>query len=200
MDVPDDLPVAGTVVLVRPAARRFEVLLMRRPERGSFAGAWVFPGGKVEEADRVGGDEMDDARRAGIRETFEEVGLVVADLAVLSRWTPPVEAPRRIRTWFFVAPATDAEVAAAADEVTEHSWISPAVALERHASGEWRMFPPTWMTLHGLLSFDDAESVLAAAGEARAFATTMDGTAFRWDGLRLETRELPWTLAVEQTA
>ena len=44
----DDLPVAGTAVLLRPTPEGFAVLLMRRPDRGSFAGAWVFPGGKVE--------------------------------------------------------------------------------------------------------------------------------------------------------
>lgn len=203
MDVPEELPVAGTVVLVRNGehsvgANGVEVLLMRRPDRGSFAGAWVFPGGRVEEIDRMpGARELDDARRAAIRETFEEVGLVVGELVALSCWTPPAGIPRRIRTWFFLARSEAGSVRAAADEVVEHAWITPADALKRHAAGEWTLFPPTWVTLHGLLDAGDAEAALADAGPARAYATQIDGTTFHWDGLRLETRELPWTLAVE---
>ncbi|KJL46793.1 hypothetical protein RS84_03434 [Microbacterium hydrocarbonoxydans] len=198
MDVPEELPVAGTVVLLRTGAHGMEVLLMRRPERGSFGGAWVFPGGKVEDIDRMpDSSEADDARRAGIRETFEEVGLVVSDLVALSRWVPPPEAPRRIRTWFFVARAAGDDVHAAADEVVEHVWITPAAALDQHAAGAWTMFPPTWMTLHDLTTFGDVSAVLAAAGRHRSFATRVDGTAFVWEGLRLETRELPWRLRAE---
>ena len=48
-----DLPLAGTVVVLRDGALGAEVLLMRRPDRGSFAGGWAFPGGKVEAADAV---------------------------------------------------------------------------------------------------------------------------------------------------
>ncbi len=71
MSAPESsLPVAGTVVVRRAADPGFELLLMRRPDRGSFAGAWVFPGGKVEPGDvREGDDEAEDARRAAIRET-----------------------------------------------------------------------------------------------------------------------------------
>ena len=39
------IPVAATVVLLRDATRGVEVLMIERPDRGSFAGAWVFPGG-----------------------------------------------------------------------------------------------------------------------------------------------------------
>lgn len=199
-DVDDrDLPVAGTVVLLRPGAAGVEVLLMRRPGRGSFADAWVFPGGKVEESDRrPGATEEDDAGRAGIREAFEEVGLVVHDPVVLSRWQPPVEAPVRIRTWFFLAAAPDASLVISEGEVVDTAWVTPAQALERHAAGEWTLFPPTWITLHQLTDAVSVESALAAAGVARLFSTrvqeTEQGTAFVWDELRLETGSLPWRL------
>lgn len=201
MSDPDDpdLPVAGTVVLLRQGAAGVEALLMRRPGRGSFAGAWVFPGGKVEESDRrQGADEEDDARRAGIRETFEEVGLVVGDLIVLSRWQPPVEAPVRIRTWFFLAEAPRAALALSEGEVVDAAWVTPADALERHARGEWTLFPPTWITLHQLTDAASVASALASAGIARRFSTRVlesdQGTAFVWDDLRLETGSLPWRL------
>lgn len=47
------VPVAGTVLLLRDGADGLEVLMIERPDRGSFAGAWVFPGGKLEPADRA---------------------------------------------------------------------------------------------------------------------------------------------------
>lgn len=195
----DDLPVAGTAVLLRPTPEGFAVLLMRRPDRGSFPGAWVFPGGKVEPSDRrKGADESDDARRAAVRETAEEVGLVISDPVPLSRWQPPVEAPTRIRTWFFLASAPDDEPRVSVDEVVDVVWLSPAEALSRHATGELTMFPPTWVTLHQLSRFASADAALASAGVARHFSTRVvestHGTHFEWDGLRLRTGSLPWVI------
>jgi 8-oxo-dGTP pyrophosphatase MutT (NUDIX family) len=197
-DPEESLPVAGTVVLLRPAAAGVEVLVMRRPDRGSFAGAWVFPGGKVEDVDRrPGAPESEDARRAGIRETFEEVGLDVDELVALSQWQPPREAPTRIRTWFFLAAAPDQQPSLSADEVSEIEWVSPADALERHGAGAWTLFPPTWMTLHRLTVFDDVESALASAGTAELFQTRVQdaGRVFAWAQGRLDATRLPWTFA-----
>ncbi|WP_431073379.1 NUDIX hydrolase [Microbacterium phyllosphaerae] len=202
MTEPDDLPVAGTAVLLRTAAHGFEVLLIRRPDRGSFPGAWVFPGGKVEQRDRGAvDDEQGDARRAAVRETLEEVGLVITDPVVISRWQPPVEAPVRIRTWFFLAIASEAPDGAlrvSADEVVEATWATPADALQKHSAGEWRLFPPTWVTLHQLSRFGGAEEALAAGGFVQHFSTKVVesdlGTAFEWEGLRLETGSLPWRI------
>jgi 8-oxo-dGTP pyrophosphatase MutT (NUDIX family) len=71
----------------------FEVLMVRRNDRGQFASALVFPGGVVEEGDRdptwldhvdgaVGMDAEERALRiAGIRETFEETAVLVAENA-----------------------------------------------------------------------------------------------------------------------
>lgn len=202
----DDLPVAGTVVLLRPGspaddrADGIEVLLVRRPGRGSFADAWVFPGGKVEESDRrAGDDEVDRARRAGIRETEEEVGLTVEEVVVLSRWQPPLEAPVRIRTWFFLAVAPVGDLRLSADEIVDAQWVSPAQALAHHATGEWTLFPPTWMTLNQLSATESVDQALAAAGAARHFSTRVltegDGAVFAWEDLRLDTRSLPWTLS-----
>lgn len=195
----EQLPVAGTVIMLHPDDGGFEVLLMRRPARGSFPDAWVFPGGRVEDGDRrPGAGEVDDARRAGIRETFEEVGLVVDEAVVLSCWHPPVEAPTRIRTWFFVAPAPRGTLTTSAEEVVEAVWIRPADALRAHAAGEWTLFPPTWMTLEHLRRFESAEAVRDAAREPEHFATRVvrsaDGPAFEWGPVRLETGSLPWRI------
>src|SRR5688500_13210336 len=80
------IPVAATVVLLRDTDEGPEVLLLERPDRGSFAGAWVFPGGKLDDADRLSPDEPEEhaARRAGVRETLEESGLVVDPEALVT--------------------------------------------------------------------------------------------------------------------
>src|SRR4051812_34542798 len=100
---------AATVAVLRDGADGAEVLLLERPhDRGSFAAAWVFPGGSVDEED------AGDLRRAAVRETLEETGLVVPPdaLVPLARWHPPAEAPKRLVTSFFVvaAPESHSEI------------------------------------------------------------------------------------------
>lgn len=194
----ESLPVAGTAVILRDAPSGVEVLLIRRPARGSFAGAWVFPGGKVEDADRVAGAapgdgaERADAERAAVRETEEEVGLAITGLTPLSRWEPPIGVPTRIRTWFFLAEAQAGELRPSPDEVVDATWIAPAQALSRHATGDLLLFPPTWVTLDRLTAFDDVASAFAAVDAPAVFTTRMDGKTFLWGDDRLETAELPW--------
>jgi 8-oxo-dGTP pyrophosphatase MutT (NUDIX family) len=66
---------AATVLLVRDA-NPWELLLIHRPGGADFApGAYVFPGGTVHDDDRAWGDEI---RGAGVREVFEEVGILLA--------------------------------------------------------------------------------------------------------------------------
>lgn len=166
---PDDgadpgIPVAATVVLLRDAPAGPEVLLLERPDRGSFAGAWVFPGGKLEDADAAGGEESS-ARRAAVRETAEETGLVLdpADLVTLSCWDPPPGIALRIRTWFFVAAAPSGDLRLQPDEAVAAEWARPGDLLARHGRGELTLYPPTWVTLHGLAAHADAPSALGAA-------------------------------------
>lgn len=174
----DDIPVAATVVLARDTDRGPEVLMIERPDRGSFAGAWVFPGGKLEEGDRTGPDESEEdvARRAGVRETFEETGLTldVETLTAFSCWTPPPGIALRIRTWFFLAAApADVSLALSAHEAVWAGWVRPADVLERHGRGEVTLYPPTWITLHDLSQQSDVDDLLAMArlGGVRRFET-----------------------------
>lgn len=168
---------AATVVLLRESPHGPEVLLLERPShRGSFAGAWVFPGGYVDPADRQDRGLHDDdgrdpllaaARRAGVRETREETGmdLDAAGLVPFSIWTPPPSAPKRLRTWFFLAAvdrAADGRIVLSADEHVDHAWLTPAEALLRHGQGLVSLVPPTWMTLRWL----GAQGTVAGALEA----------------------------------
>ncbi len=213
------IPVAATVVLLRDAAdgQGVEVLMIERPDRGSFAGAWVFPGGKLEEADGTPGREPEEAvaRRAGVRETVEETGLGVdpAGLVTLSCWDPPPGLALRIRTWFFLAPEPPGELVLSPDEVVAAEWARPADLLARHGQGAVTLYPPTWVTLHGLLEHPDTASVLGAArlGGVQTFETVArrggEGPMLLWQGdaeyepdaaaaasarHRLEIGALPW--------
>jgi 8-oxo-dGTP pyrophosphatase MutT (NUDIX family) len=214
---------AATAVLLRDGADGLEVLLLERPrDRGSFPGAWVFPGGRVDAEDWADGECQDSenvaeegaARRAAIREVREETGLEVAPdhLVTVACWVPPASAPRRYRTWFYTAPAPAGELVISPEEVVDFAWIRPAVALGLHASGTLKLVPPTWVTLHGLV---DYRTVAAALEDARrrpvqTFVTHAGAgaTVLLWEGdaayddetlidaagarHRLELRKLPW--------
>lgn len=186
----DEVPgSAATVVLLRDGERGVEVLLAERPrDRGSFAGAWVFPGGAVDEADAAGGsvDTEDAARRAAVRETREEIGLELDrdDLVPFSRWTPPKNSPKQLRTTFFAVRVPDGEIRPAPDEVMAVEWIRPIDALDRHAAGSMTLWPPTWVTLHGLQRAASVDEALAElrSGEVRPYVARVshDGSTIFW--------------------
>ncbi|MCQ1957633.1 NUDIX hydrolase [Arthrobacter sp. zg-Y826] len=167
---------AATVVLLRDSDAGPEVLLLERPTAGSFGGAWVFPGGRVDPEDRVEGEpEAAAALRAGVRETAEETGLVLpaADLVPLSCWIPPENIPRRYQTWFFAAKAPDGDIRLNPGELLNHLWLLPAEALDRHRNGLMQLVAPTWVTLHSLTSDTSAAAALAriAGAEPETFRT-----------------------------
>jgi len=166
---------AATVVLVREGSAGIELLLMKRPQQGSFANAWVFPGGRVEVEDVTDEDdsEVDVARRTAVRETFEETGLEIEalDLSHFAVWLPPPQAPKRFHTWFFIGEAPlGAEVRLPDGELVDHAWMTPAQALERHQSQEIYLMPPTFVSIHGLLQ---ATSIAEALDMASAEDTAL---------------------------
>jgi 8-oxo-dGTP pyrophosphatase MutT (NUDIX family) len=167
---PSDRPAAAaaTVILVRDAAAGIETLMLRRNSKLAFGGMWVFPGGRVDEADRAGldpADELAAARRAAVREAGEEAGLTVAEpsLVPFSHWTPPAIAPVRFHTWFFLAPAPAGRVAIDQGEIHEHMWLRPEEALRRRDAQEIELAPPTFVTLFELAGMGSVERALASA-------------------------------------
>ncbi|HYF09452.1 MAG TPA: NUDIX hydrolase [Acetobacteraceae bacterium] len=75
---------AATVLLLRDGPEGLEVFMVIRHREVDFAsGAAVFPGGRVEEADRaiaarLSASEADVFRVAAVREAFEECGVLLA--------------------------------------------------------------------------------------------------------------------------
>jgi 8-oxo-dGTP pyrophosphatase MutT (NUDIX family) len=189
---------AATLVLVRDGADELEVLMIERGAGGAFSGVWAFPGGVVEDGDIPSGTDPDPlpaARAAAVRETREEVGLVVDpdSLVFWSHWLPPGRnslTTRRFSTWFFVAPAHDDDhhedlIIADTDEVETTRWLPPAVVLAMQERGEIDIVPPTYVTLTELSRYGDVASALAAA-EPRYFATEVafdgDTRLCLWEG------------------
>jgi 8-oxo-dGTP pyrophosphatase MutT (NUDIX family) len=167
-----DAKLAATVVVLRDGPDGLETLLLKRSSKLAFhGGAWVFPGGRVDDGDwHEGDDVLRAAARAAVREATEEAGIEVDvdTLVHLSNWTTPPISPKRFATWFFAAPA-DAEIAeAVADGVESDAvrWFRPAEALEARAAGEIELAPPQYVTLLLLTEFVTVADALAAIGGA----------------------------------
>jgi 8-oxo-dGTP pyrophosphatase MutT (NUDIX family) len=78
--VSDDAVPAATLILVRDCPDAPELLMVERAQGMAFAaGALVFPGGRIDEADRELGEAqgIDPAAVAAIRETIEETAVPV---------------------------------------------------------------------------------------------------------------------------
>jgi 8-oxo-dGTP pyrophosphatase MutT (NUDIX family) len=185
---------AATVVLGRDAPGDLEVLMVRRTSSASFAaGAWVFPGGRVESEDAGPGplEGVAAARQAAVRETAEEAGIAIdgAQLSVMSRWSPDESVKRRFLTWMLFGRAPeDAQVAVDGGEIVDHRWSTPAAVLRAHDRGEIVLLPPTWMTLTFLTRHRVCDTALAEirSGSVEHFrsrlARTDEGPAVLWHG------------------
>lgn len=175
-DKPATAHPSATVVLVREAGRGLEVLLVQRSAALShMAGEWVFPGGRVDEADYPADrDPEAAARRAAVRETLEETGLTITEeqLLPLSRWTTPQGVKRRFSTWFFLAQVdAQAEVEVDGGEIAAHRWATPAeVVAEVHdPEHPMRLFPPTWVTVLDLCDYAGCAQAREVLGRRDVF-------------------------------
>lgn len=201
---PDEVPIreAATVVVARGGASFLEVLMVRRDRSASFApGAHVFPGGAVEEIDDSqearevvswsGHPEEFRWRAAGLRELFEEAGVLVgvapidtrlrgeaiysaiaeigarldADaLEYLANWVTPVGPPRRFDARFYVL-AADADAVPDDGEVFEAEWVAPSEAVRRADAGEWQLEFPTRFILTTMSALESADELMRMAAE-----------------------------------
>lgn len=164
----DRLRNAATVLIMRQAKTGMEILLLRRNAKLVFAGgAWVFPGGAVDQADvDTGGleGELQTAQTAAVRESAEECGLILSaeQLVHFSHWTTPEKLKRRFATWFFAAVVADADSTVVIDdgEIHDFQWLNPTQALAMHDAGELDMMPPTYMSIKLVDQFVSADKAL----------------------------------------
>ena len=147
---------SASIILLREDEEGLEVLTMTRPAKARFApGATVFPGGKVDEEDRlvaksIGGDlgwDETAARLAAIRELEEETGITLAgenahaELVKIGHWITPDAMPIRFDTFFYLARAPEGQVASdMSDEADSVDWLTAEAAL-REGSGRSLMLP-----------------------------------------------------------
>jgi 8-oxo-dGTP pyrophosphatase MutT (NUDIX family) len=154
---------ACTVIPVRDGDEGLELLLVQRNPASRFmGGAWVFPGGAVNE----GETEAETA----VREAEEEASLKLdADTLVpFSRWITPRQVKVRFDTHFFVAPTpADANPVCDGEECVDLRWIGPAAALDAWRNGDLHLVFPTIKHLEQLTQFGSVEKVLAHARARR---------------------------------
>lgn len=156
---------AATVILLRGGEERLELLLVKRTPRARFmGGVWVFPGGAVEQAE---GEDDRAHRAAAVRELHEEAGVLLPgteELVKFSRWITPAEVRTRFDTHFFLAPLPPGqEPRVDGEECVEHSWFTPAGALDAHRAGEILLVFPTIKHLEQLAPFATAAELLEHA-------------------------------------
>lgn len=191
-DVPVPRP-AATIVLYRAddsARCGFRVFMVRRSMKSRFMpGAHVFPGGAVDDCDRVlearaglGVDDVEAERRfrgevdgvtaqsllrAGLRELSEEAGLSLHNavgLLPFAHWITPASEPRRFDAWFLAAPLPEGAAPGHDDyEVHESRWIDPGKAVADYGDGDMLLAPPTFHTLWDLSRFGSLQGFLQDA-------------------------------------
>jgi 8-oxo-dGTP pyrophosphatase MutT (NUDIX family) len=167
-------PAASLILMRDRLAGAPELLIVQRSAALAFAaGAYVFPGGRVDPEDvdlaRRLCPDLDPAdgaaRVAAIRETREETAIMsasaaagqpfdVGELVPFARWLPQERVVRRFDTRFYLAEATDdAEPVADGVETAAAFWMSAAELQERCARGEGRAIFPTRRLLDRLARF-----------------------------------------------
>ena len=105
---------------------------------------------------------MDVVRKLGLR-------LDLSILTVFARWITPDLMPKRFDTWFYLATATDEQLASCdGRETVDAEWIPPLEALRLAATGERTIIFPTRMNLQLL-----GEASSAADATARAAGRTL---------------------------
>jgi 8-oxo-dGTP pyrophosphatase MutT (NUDIX family) len=175
---------AATVVVARDlSGGGFEVLMLRRNDKVALmGGAYVFPGGRVDERDTAAtpGPPVENGRRfsdlspaeewsyriAAAREVQEEasVHLEPASLVPMAHWVTPEVETRRYDTRFFATRMpSDQEASHDGDETTALAWLTPANAIARCLDGAIMLPPPTWTTLKRMIALDSVGALLTWA-------------------------------------
>ena len=88
------------------------------------------------------------------------------EVYVLAHWVTDRDLPRRFDVPFLVARMPEQQVAVADEkEQFEPVWVSPSLALNRHAAGDFFIIFPTIRTLEKLQHYTTVDNVLAACAQ-----------------------------------
>lgn len=159
---------SATLILAREGAQGIECLLLRRnPDLRVMGGAWVFPGGKVDETDG-GSDDYSRSVSAVLREIQEEASLHVPgrELVYFSRWLTPEIVKYRFDTRFFLAPHTGSKLPVVdGDEIVDFQWIPADRAVLLQNEGELVVAPPTLVSLIDVARYPDLPTLWDAVGQ-----------------------------------
>lgn len=156
---------AATVLLLKEGSNGADVLMLHKNSKMAFGGMWVFPGGKIDQADfPENGDTNKAAANAAVREAKEEADIDIDqnDFVWFAHWSPPPAGQaKRFATWFFAAPVlVDGPISVDGGEIRDFEWINPAAALEKHAVGDIDLAPPTWVSLYHLARYESIDRIL----------------------------------------
>ena len=164
-DGPPATPRPSATVLLLRVGDPWELLMVQRPRGADFApGAYVFPGGTVQEEDRSFPDEL---RAAAVRELFEEAGITVDldELVIFARWVTPAQVRRRYDTRFYLARMPDGQsVVPGPGEVVDWCWVSPAQAL---TNPELHLVYATRAILESVADMPNVDALFARARSLR---------------------------------
>jgi len=204
---------AATVLMLREGEAGMEVLLLKRHSASKdLGGAFVFPGGKRDDADgtpealaslhqdlavlhaQLGEPDISHAHagslfKAALREAQEECGLQLdsSDIRPWSRWiTPrmPSMMSKRFDTRFFLARAPTSQTAIQDNhETTEILWTTPRNALLRYWEGGIVLAPPQIISLSHLCIFNSVAQTLSDAATRRP--PLIQPESFDQEGIRI---------------
>jgi 8-oxo-dGTP pyrophosphatase MutT (NUDIX family) len=160
--------------------------MVRRHERASFGGAYAFPGGVLEEADRmvashcggIAAAEADallgvsdglDYFSAAIRELFEESGVLLADIGAADVDLDAVRDGLNQGGQDWGAFVIDNDVALhCGGELTDSCWIAAQDALSARRDGRMAMHFPTIRTLESFAEHKSLDALLSWASARSA--------------------------------
>jgi 8-oxo-dGTP pyrophosphatase MutT (NUDIX family) len=179
---------AATVCLLRAAHHGPEVLMVQRPETAEFmGGAWVFPGGAVDDIDNDR-EGLWPLQAAALRELVEETGIWLSNdgeqvtekrprgaavfesapvpldgerLRFFANWITPAPLPIRFDTRFFLTEVSRrVEALVDGKELVDAAWLDPAAALERGETGDWLIAFPTGRVLELLAGHETISALI----------------------------------------
>ncbi|CAG9335609.1 unnamed protein product [Blepharisma stoltei] len=200
---------ASSLVLCRLYNRNFQVLMIKRKSSMSFSSSYVFPGGTFDKEDadprwsqliQQKSEEipetsyskkinLQDAKVTAIRETWEEVGVLLADrqinktkngkefldeclrensrpqiekLVYITRFITPIGFQPRFDNIMFLAVAkNDTEVVIGTDESDDYLWAEPQEILDMYQRREILIWPPQASVLTTLARFKTLDKVIS---------------------------------------